>query len=89
MPNLGVSKCLKEKLPASYGIASVGFYCIWDLFPDVMAFSVALNPILSPYPREASTNSSLLFSVWLPCPAPGIGKYHNEGKDSKCRALLH
>lgn len=89
MPNLGVSKCLKEKLPVSYGITSVGFHFMWDLFPHVMTFSVALNPVLSPYPSEPSTNSSLLFSVWLTCPGPGIGKYHSEGKDSKCKALFH
>lgn len=41
-------------------------------FPHVTAFSLALKPVL--YPSEPSTNSSLLFSVWLPCPGPGIGK---------------
>ena len=89
LPNLGVSKWLKEKLPTKYRITSPAFHFIWDLFPHVMASSVARNPVLSPYPSETATNPRLLFSVWLLCPSPWIGKFHSQGRDSKCRASLH
>lgn len=70
MHNLGVSKCLNEKFPAEYGITSLGFPFLGELFPHIVAFSIALNPILSPYSGEAATTSRLLFDVWFPCPDP-------------------